>query len=222
MKIIHFLPALLSVCVFALPAQAGNAAAVTTDLNLRAGPATSYPVVTVVPQSANVQLFGCNANVSWCDIAYGQHRGWASANYIRVSSGSQPVVVTPAVAATVGIATVTYNRVYWDTYYSSYPWYGRWNVYYSPPPPNGGKGGAAGCVGAACGGTQVTTGTQGGSARRSGACFNGNCASRQTVTTPSGQKATRTVTCKRGDPSCTVTGAGPRGNSATRQRGWKR
>ena len=214
-------PFVLITGVLSMPAEASSQASVTVDLNLRAGPATSYPVVTVVPQSASVQMYGCNANTSWCDVTYGQYRGWASANYLLISNGSQQVVVTPAIAATVGIATVAYSRAYWDSYYSTYPWYGRWNVYYAPPPANGGSGGAAGCIGHACGGTQVTTGSQGNSVRRSGGCVNGNCASRKTATTPSGQTATKTVTCRRGDPNCNVTGVGPRGNAVTRQRGWK-
>ncbi|WP_419914417.1 SH3 domain-containing protein [Hoeflea sp.] len=107
------------VALVASPARAASPASVTVDLNLRAGPSTQYPVVTVVPQSAPVTMHGCNANVTCCDISYSSYRGWASANYIRVSSGGTQTVVTPAVVATIGIATVAYNRAYWDNYYST-------------------------------------------------------------------------------------------------------
>ncbi len=221
----HLLPSVLAVVFLAaliMSAEAASPASATTDLNLRAGPSTSYPVVTVVPQSASVQMYGCNADTTWCDIAYGQYRGWASANYLAISQAGQPVAVTPAVVATVGIATTAYSRAYWDTYYETYPWYGQWNVYYAPPAANGGNGGVAGCAGNSCAGTQKATGAQGGTARRSGACVNGTCGGRKTVTTPGGNTASKTVTCSRGDPNCNVTGTGPRGNTATRQRGWRR
>ncbi|WP_136661030.1 SH3 domain-containing protein [Nitratireductor sp. XY-223] len=222
MNLKTILPFLAAVVVIASPARAASTASVTVDLNLRAGPSTQYPVVTVVPQSAPVTMYGCNANVTWCDIAYGSQRGWASANYIRVSSGGTQTVVTPAVAATVGIATVAYSRAYWDNYYSTYPWYGQWNVYYRPPPPPppppGSVTGGSGCIGNACGATRTTTGSQGNTLRQSGGCVGNGCATRQTVTTPTGNSASKTVTCRRGDPNCTVRRTGPAGNTHIRQR----
>lgn len=220
----YLLPAFLMLAVLGAPAHAANSATVTVNLNLRAGPSTQYPVVVVVPQSAAVTVYGCNANVTWCDIAYGSARGWASANYIRVSSGGQTVVVTPGVAAAVGLATVTYNRVYWDTYYNTYPWYGQWNRYYAPPPPPppppppGTATGGSGCIGNACAATRTVTGSQGDTLRSTGGCVGDACAGRRTVTTPSGNSASKTVTCRRGDPNCTVRRTGPQGNTAVRQR----
>lgn len=208
------------VSLVASPVRAASPASVTVDLNLRAGPSTQYPVVTVVPQSAPVTMHACNANVTWCDISYASYRGWASANYIRVSSGGTQTVVTPAVAATVGIATVAYSRAYWDNYYSTYPWYGQWNVYYRPPPPPppGSVTGGAGCIGTACGATRTTTGAEGNTLKRSGGCVGDACATRQSVTSPTGNSASKTVTCRRGDPNCTVRRTGPAGNTHIRQR----
>ena len=208
--------ALVILTALSVPALAASPATVTADLNMRAGPSTQYPVVTVVPQSAPVQLHGCNADASWCDIAYGSHRGWASAGYIRVTNGSTPVTVTPATVAVVGVPVVTYNRVYWDTYYPNYPWYRDWNVYVAPP-PNGTVTGASGCIGNACGAARSVTGANGNTVTSGGACRNGNCAGAKTVKTPGGATASKTGHCTAGR-GCTVTRNGPRGNSATRQR----
>ncbi len=209
--------ALVALVALSAPAKAASSATVTADLNLRAGPSTQYPVVTVVPQSAPVQLYGCNANASWCDIAYGSQRGWASASYIRVTSDGTPVTVTPATVGVIGVPVVTYSRVYWDTYYPAYPWYRNWNVYYAPPPPNGAVTGASGCIGNVCGGARSVTGVNGNTVTSGGACRNGNCAGAKTVTAPGGATASKTGRCTAGN-GCTVTRTGPRGNSGTRQR----
>lgn len=224
MKMKYLFPALLAFAAFAPSAQAANPATVTTDLNLRAGPSKQYPVVTVVPQSSAVMIYGCNANVSWCDIAYGRYRGWAAAGYIRVASGGSAVIVTPAYVARVGWAPVTYSRVYWDTYYRSYPWYGNWNTYYAPPPPRRAvpagttSTGTAGCVGRACGGRQAVTGPYGGRATRAGGCVNGVCGGRKSATGPQGRTATKSGYCNARTGNCAARRTGPRGNTTVRRR----
>ncbi len=207
---------LFALAAWTAPAVAANTATVTTDLNLRAGPSTQYPVVTVVPRSAPVTIYGCNANVSWCDISSGSYRGWASASYIRVSSGGTAVVVTPVVVSTVGLPTVTYSRVYWDTHYAAYPWYRPWNARYSTVT------GKAGCVGSACGAKRTVTGPYGGTASRKAGCVNGVCGGRAKATGPNGHTASRAWGCSSATGNCRVRRTGPAGNSVTRHRGsWR-
>ena len=67
----------------AMPAIAQAAAAVaTTNVNLRAGPSTGYPVVDVVYAGSDVQVYGCLPNRAWCDVSYRGYRGWMSSNYL--------------------------------------------------------------------------------------------------------------------------------------------
>lgn len=201
-----FSATLLALAVFASPAMAASSGTVTTDLNLRAGPSTQYPVVTSIPSSSSVLVYGCNADVSWCDTAYGGHRGWASAKYIQITGSGAPVVVTPAAVAAVGLPVVAYNRAYWDTYYKAYPWYRTWPGYYGQPVRT-----TTGCVGAACGARQTTTGPYGGTAARSGGCYNGKCAGTKRVTGPQGNTYRKSGACNGRTGNCWATRSGPRG-----------
>lgn len=181
-------------------AEAATGAVALGSVNMRAGPSTAYPVVTVVPSGAQIAVHGCNAAYSWCDVALGLHRGWVAASYIQVVYQSGPVVLTPAVAPRVGIVVVAFDRGYWDRYYARYPWYSPWP--YRPPtwplppphrlPPPG---------------TTVD---------RTIRCDHGACTANRVVTGPAGQQLSRQRSCSRPDQSCALTRTGPRGNSHTR------
>lgn len=110
-------------------AQAAVKSVATANVNLRAGPSTKYPVVVVVPVGAPVRTFGCVSGYRWCDVAFGNYRGWISSSYLRTIYKGAPVVLTPVIAPAVGIGVVAYNRAYWNRHYAAYPWYGRWAAY---------------------------------------------------------------------------------------------
>ena len=83
-------------------ASAGVAAAapamVTGDLNLRAGPGTGYAVINTMPAGATVNVLGCSG--SWCRVAWGGSRGFASRSYLDragpvYAAEPPPVVVGP-------------------------------------------------------------------------------------------------------------------------------
>jgi uncharacterized protein YraI len=143
-----------------MPGQASAAmsAVAVTNVNMRAGPSTAYPVVIGLPSRAALTVYGCTANTSWCDVSWGRERGWVSANYVQVFYRGAPTVVTPVIAPAVGITVVSFNQTYWNTYYVGRPWYGQWNAYYRPGayPPRGGAVG--GCNDRGCGGAVVSPG----------------------------------------------------------------
>lgn len=66
-----------------LLASAGAAAAmpavVTTDLNVRSGQGTEYPVVAVMPEGQAVNITGCSDG--WCYVP--RYGGYASARYLQ-------------------------------------------------------------------------------------------------------------------------------------------
>lgn len=203
--------------------SAATVAVATGNVNLRAGPSTAYPVVTVVPAGARILTHGCLAGYSWCDIAFGNARGWVAASYIQVVYKGGPVVLTPAIAPAVGVAVAAYNRAYWDAYYPAYPWYGAWARYYrpyavAPPPRITSHERSVTCADGSCTGTRSTTGFYGGSTSQTRSCADGTCsATRQTVG-PYGNAASRVRTCSANDHSCSVTRTGPRGGTATGTR----
>jgi uncharacterized protein YraI len=104
---------------------AAQDAVVTADLNMRAGPSTSFPVVDVIPESAPVDVHGCLGGYSWCDVSSQGNRGWVSASYLSYAANGS---YTPLIEYTsdVEIPIITYSvGSYWDSYYRDRPWYGR-------------------------------------------------------------------------------------------------
>lgn len=207
-------------------ASAATVSVSTANVNLRAGPSTSYPVVTVVPAGSRVVTHGCVSGYTWCDIAFGTYRGWVSARYIQVVYNGAPVILTPAVAPVAGVTVVTYNRAYWDRYYTAYPWYGSWTAYDRAPVtatttavgPNGGTATRTrGCVGLRCGATGTATGAHGGTAAGARACGPRGCGAAGTVTGPNGNTASGVRGC--GPRGCGAAVSGPQGNTAHRRFG---
>ncbi|HEX7913763.1 MAG TPA: SH3 domain-containing protein [Paraburkholderia sp.] len=65
----------------ALPAVASAQLQAYTNgtVNVRAGPAPDYPVVTQLPGGFPVSVMGCISNYQWCDVAAPNLRGWVYA-----------------------------------------------------------------------------------------------------------------------------------------------
>jgi hypothetical protein len=69
---------------------AGNALA-TTNLNVRSGPATRYPVIDVLQRGETVRVSTCDGG--WCRVNRAGIVGWASQRYLDrtgASSGVRP------------------------------------------------------------------------------------------------------------------------------------
>lgn len=124
----------VALATLVLPGIAAAATATTSaDLNMRAGPSTSFPVVEVVPDNAALTLHGCIDGYSWCDVTWDGVRGWVSANYLETywESNYRPVIVYGA-RADIPIVTFAVDT-YWDSYYRERPWYGKrsyWRGYW--------------------------------------------------------------------------------------------
>ncbi len=127
---------LLAGCVTAAAPAAVAAAPgwVIASVNLRAGPSTRYPAVTVIPAGSPITMYGCTAGYSWCDVQWGAARGWMAQRYLRIAYQSQRAYV-PTYAPAVGVPIVTFSiGSYWDNYYTGYPWYAnRWRYGWGGP-----------------------------------------------------------------------------------------
>lgn len=143
-RLIRFALASLSLLSLALAFPALAQAAdgyVTGNVNMRAGPDTSYPLVDQLQAGTQVDVRGCTSGWEWCDvIAYG-NRGWVAGNFIEYQYQNQPVLL-PAYGARIGIPIVSFViGSYWDSYYRSRPFYSQRSHWYSrpivrrPPPP---------------------------------------------------------------------------------------
>ncbi len=133
-RLLTGLLAIVGVSALAGAAQAATPSYTTANVNLRAGPGTSYPVVLTVPNGSPITTYGCLDGYNWCDVSWGAERGWMSSSYIQVNYQGQPRVLTPAIAPSIGLTVVVFNRNYWDRYYYGRPWYRNWDRYYKPPP----------------------------------------------------------------------------------------
>jgi uncharacterized protein YraI len=109
---------------FAISATASAQTAVTTtELNLRAGPSNDFPVVTTIPDDAQVRVHGCLARYSWCDVSWDDERGWAFGAYLSYPYQGRYVVVSDY-GDEMDLPIISYNvGSYWDSYYRSRPWY---------------------------------------------------------------------------------------------------
>ncbi|MCL6709951.1 SH3 domain-containing protein [Pseudomonas sp. R2.Fl] len=109
----------------ALPAlaEAANGYA-TANVNLRAGPSTGYPAVTVIPAGAGVDIYGCMSGANWCDVGFAGIRGWVSGSYLQAIYGQRRVYVGPEYYRPLGIPAVTFSiGNYWDRHYRSRDFY---------------------------------------------------------------------------------------------------
>ena len=76
-------------------AYAQSTVTAATDLNIRSGPGSHYPVVGMIDVNGRADLRGCNGN--WCQVSYRGAEGWAYGRYL--SDGSQVIIAERAVGA---------------------------------------------------------------------------------------------------------------------------
>ncbi|QQC64185.1 SH3 domain-containing protein [Paraburkholderia ginsengisoli] len=131
--------------LLALPgaADAQSQAFTSSTVNVRAGPASDYPIVAQLPGGVPVTVMGCLSNYQWCDVAAPNLRGWVYAS--RLSSPYQGGNVPLMNYGTVlGLPILGFSIAdYWGNYYRGRPWYNqqsRWSHHAPPPPPRPGAG----------------------------------------------------------------------------------
>jgi uncharacterized protein YraI len=111
--------------VLLAPAVAQAAEGVSTaNVNMRAGPSTQYPAVTVIPAGESVEIHGCLADVPWCDVEFYGGRGWVAGRYVQALYQERRVYVGPEYYRPLGIPTVVFSvGNYWDRYYRNRDFY---------------------------------------------------------------------------------------------------
>ncbi len=113
-------------------ADAASPARVSVDLNVRAGPGTQYPAVTVFPRGSRVNVIGCTSGIRWCDVSSRGTRGWVSARYLEFSHRGDRLI-GPAYGAQIGLPIISFQiGNYWDRHYRGRPWYDQ-RTRFGPP-----------------------------------------------------------------------------------------
>jgi hypothetical protein len=108
---------------------AAEPALVTRNINLRAGPGTSFPIVASIPGGSTVDAADCKGE--WCSVHFGKHAGHAIRTALDFGDGAGPPG-GPPVAGAVPPPPVVYGPpvygppvVYGPGIYWGPGWYGR-------------------------------------------------------------------------------------------------
>ena len=124
----------------------------TANVNMRTGPDTDFPSVGVVPEGDPIDVRGCLRDESWCDVSWGNNRGWIYSEYLGFDYRGQVTLLPDVGVAAFGIPVVAFAASdYWGRYYVGRPWYAdraRWYGYkvharpgWRAPPPGPRKAG---------------------------------------------------------------------------------
>jgi uncharacterized protein YraI len=124
MKATTWLSAGAFVVALALPGSAiAQTVETTADVNMRAGPSTRFPVVTTIPENRQVQVFGCDRNLDWCDVAWRGNRGWVFSEYLEVGDQRRRGPIGE-IGRLLGLPFAAFDpEGYWDRHYRDRPWY---------------------------------------------------------------------------------------------------
>jgi uncharacterized protein YraI len=113
----------LAFSIFAITSAFAADGYLTGDVNLRAGPDSSYPSVAMLGAGTSVAIQGCVDGWSWCDVAAGNNRGWVAGNFLQEEYQGQRVLV-PNYGLQIGIPIVAFAfGSYWDNHYRNRSWY---------------------------------------------------------------------------------------------------
>jgi uncharacterized protein YraI len=107
---------------------AAEPALVTRNINLRAGPGTSFPIVASIPGGSTVDAADCKGE--WCSVHWGKHAGHAIRAALDFGDGSEPPPGAPVGGAPPAVVygppvVVGPPVVYGPGLYWGRGWYGR-------------------------------------------------------------------------------------------------
>jgi uncharacterized protein YcfJ len=86
-------------------ASADTAVVATTDLNLRAGPGSQFPVIGVIGAGQTTTVKGCIDQGKWCNVNTGSGDAWAYSDYLAMDSNGTQVILSNR-SPDAGIAVV--------------------------------------------------------------------------------------------------------------------
>ncbi|WP_342629962.1 SH3 domain-containing protein [Nguyenibacter vanlangensis] len=126
----------------AAPAEAAPGV-VVGGTDIFAGPSPDYPLVGSLPPGAPVEIYGCEPDWGWCDVAEGPYRGWAPASRLQILYNNAPgPLLTYGPMLGLPLFGFAFGS-YWGAHYRGRPWYSdhdrwghdRWGGGRPPPGP---------------------------------------------------------------------------------------
>ena len=148
MKYMRFFRFIVAAGLLFSAAVCAQEAYTTRDANVRAGPDPDYPLIATLVAGTPVTVLGCVSDYSWCDIVFGEIRGWMYAKSLQYVYENRWVPLY-GYGATIGVPIIAFSILsYWDNYYRDRPFYHdrpRWEHrpypggpgYYPQPRPPG-------------------------------------------------------------------------------------
>jgi uncharacterized protein YraI len=97
---------------------------------IRAGPDYYYPVVQRIGRNAQVAIFGCLNDWSWCDVGYRYDRGWVEGRDLVANYRGRRQGISSYLG--IGILSFIFGN-YWDSHYRGRTFYNersRWEQHY--------------------------------------------------------------------------------------------
>ena len=89
-----------------------------------AGPGNDFPVVAQLGSGVAVNINGCVADYSWCDVSFGPNRGWVYAGDLATPYRNDRVTVVDY-GSRLALPIVTFSLgTYWDRHYRGRNFYG--------------------------------------------------------------------------------------------------
>ena len=105
-------------------ASAASPAVVTTDLNIRTGPAASYQRFGTIPGGTRVTVHGCLNGYNWCDVTWSGERGWVSGNYLAYRGDRYQGRSISNVGVSIGLPVLAFDPYrYHRSHYVGRSWY---------------------------------------------------------------------------------------------------
>jgi uncharacterized protein YraI len=96
-------------------------------MNVRAGPNRDYPLVAQLYAGAPLDVQGCLSDWSWCDVSFGDNRGWVYAGGLSFVYQGERVPLY-SYGPSLGLPIITFSlSTYWGNYYRGRPWYAQRN-----------------------------------------------------------------------------------------------
>lgn len=105
-------------------AVAATSAVVTSDLNIRTGPASRYQRYGTIPAGDEVLVYGCLRGYNWCDVGWEGERGWVHGAYLAYGGRRYYREPIPRIAVRIGVPVYGFDPYdYHRRYYAGRPWY---------------------------------------------------------------------------------------------------
>jgi uncharacterized protein YraI len=122
--------------LFAASAQAQQPIT-ATGTDLFAGPGEDYPPVVELGGGYPLEIYGCVGGYTWCDVSYGEYRGWIDGRDIEYPYQDEQVPLY-LYGYELGLPIVSFSiDSYWGSYYHDRPFYSErpyWEHHVGPPP----------------------------------------------------------------------------------------